>query len=136
MNDCLFCKIINGEIPSSVVHRDDDVVAFLDIFPYTKGHTVVVPVKHYHNLLDFPDEKMQKYFSRIKNLAGRIKEKLNADGINIVQNNFPAAGQVINHLHFHIIPRWENDGRHFVSPPKEQASPEYLEEVSKLILSP
>ncbi len=133
MEDCLFCKIIKGEIPSSKVYEDGDIIAFLDIFPFTKGHTVVVPLEHYSNLLEFPDEKMEKYFSTLKRLANQIMNNLKADGINIVQNNFPAAGQVVDHLHFHIIPRWSDDGKVFIQQPKEQASPGYLQEVSALI---
>ncbi len=134
MEDCLFCKIIKGDIPSSNIYKDDDVVAFLDIFPYAKGHTVVVPVKHYNNFLDFPEQEMNKYFSVLKDISVRIKENLKADGINIVQNNFRAAGQLIDHLHFHIIPRWNNDGKGFIKQSKEQADADYLKEVSDLIL--
>ncbi|MCU0821464.1 MAG: HIT family protein [Spirochaetes bacterium] len=135
MGDCLFCKIVRGEIPSSVVYKDGDVLAFLDIFPYTRGHTVLVPVEHFFNFFDFPEEKMEKYFSVLKSLSCRIKIALGADGINIVQNNFAAAGQIINHLHFHIIPRWDNDGKDFIRQPKEQAGPDYLKEISEKIIS-
>jgi histidine triad (HIT) family protein len=133
MNDCLFCRIIKGEIPSSIVYKDNDVIAFLDIFPFSKGHTIVVPVEHYFNLLDFPEEKMERYFSVLKVLSGRIKNALKADGINIIQNNFPAAGQVINHLHFHILPRWDNDGKSFMHQPEMQADAGYLKEVTEKI---
>jgi histidine triad (HIT) family protein len=92
MSNCLFCRIIKGEIPSSIVYRDKDVIAFLDIFPFAEGHTIVVPAEHYFNLLDFPEERMEKYFSVLKILSGRIKNVLKADGINIVQNNFAGAG--------------------------------------------
>ncbi len=131
--DCLFCKIISGEIPSSKVYQDNHVVAFLDIFPLTKGHTVVVPFDHYETILDFPEDQMKNYFSVIKRLTGQIKTKLNADGINIMQNNFKAAGQLIFHMHYHIIPRWTNDNRLFIKQPKEQATPEYLADMIKLI---
>lgn len=133
-DDCLFCKIIKKEIPSTRIYEDNDVIAFLDIFPFTKGHTVVVPVKHYETFLDFPDDMMEKYFSVVKKLTGRIKTALNAEGINIVQNNFKAAGQVVFHMHYHIIPRWSNDNRPFIKQPKEQATKEYLDEMVKAIL--
>lgn len=133
MNDCLFCRIVKGELPASIVYRDKDVIAFLDIFPYTKGHTIVVPVQHCFNLLDFPEEKMGNYFSVLKILSGRIKDVLKADGLNLVQNNFQAAGQVIDHLHFHIIPRWNNDGKSLIHQPKEQAGADYLREISEKI---
>ncbi len=134
MDDCLFCKIIKGEIPSTRIYEDENVVAFLDIFPFTKGHTVVVPIEHFSNLLEFPDEKMEKYFSALKKLSDQIKTNLKADGINILQNNFRAAGQIVDHLHFHIIPRWENDGKSFIRQPKDQASSESLQEVKDQII--
>jgi histidine triad (HIT) family protein len=132
-DDCLFCKIVRGEIPSSIIYRDKDVVAFLDIFPFTNGHTIVVPVEHHETFLDFPDDKMRDYFAILKKLAYQIKTKLNADGLNIVQNNFRAAGQVVFHMHYHIIPRWINDNRPFIKQPKEQATEEYLTEMLKTI---
>jgi histidine triad (HIT) family protein len=131
--NCLFCKIIKGEIPSAKVYEDKDVIAFLDIFPFSKGHTVVIPVKHYETFFDFPDDQMGYFFTVLKNLASQIKKNLNADGINIAQNNFRAAGQIVFHMHYHIIPRWENDERPFLKQPKEQATPEYMAETMKLI---
>ena len=127
--DCLFCKIIKGEIPSSKVYEDNDVVAFLDLFPFTNGHTIVVPINHHETFLDFPENEMEKFFSVLKKLAGQIKNNLNADGINIVQNNFPAAGQVVFHMHYHIIPRWLNDNKPFIKQPKDKATSEYLQEM-------
>jgi histidine triad (HIT) family protein len=132
-DDCLFCKIVKGEIPSAIVYKDKDVVAFLDIFPFTKGHTIVVPVEHHETFFDFPDDKIRDYFTLLKKLAYQIKTNLNADGLNIVQNNFRAAGQVVFHMHYHIIPRWENDNKPFIKQPKEQATQEYLTEMLKAI---
>jgi histidine triad (HIT) family protein len=132
-NDCLFCKIVSGEIPSTKVYEDKEVVAFLDIFPFTKGHTVVVPVEHHETFFDFPDDKVKNYFCTLRNLADRIRINLKADGLNIVQNNFRAAGQIIFHMHYHIIPRWVDDNRPFLKQPKDQATPEYLAEMLKLI---
>ena len=132
-NECLFCKIVKGEIPSIKVYEDKDVIAFLDIFPFAKGHTIVVPVEHHETFFDFPDEKMGNYFAVLKEIAKKIKTNLKADGINFVQNNYPAAGQVVFHMHYHIIPRWENDDKPFIKQPKEQATPEYLAEMLKVI---
>ncbi len=132
-DDCLFCKIIKNEIPSSKVYEDQDVVAFLDIFPFTRGHTVVVPVNHHETFLDFPDDEMGRYFSVLKKLASQIKTNLEADGINIVQNNFQAAGQIVFHMHYHIIPRWVGEKNPFVRQPKEKASEEYLSDMLKKI---
>ena len=103
IEDCLFCKIIRGEIPAKKVYESDNVFAFLDIFPIAKGHTVVIPKEHYYNLLDFPDDAIGPYFTELKKIAALLKEKLGGDGFNIIQNNFPSAGQVVPHLHYHIL---------------------------------
>ncbi len=132
-DECLFCNIIKGKIPSSKVYEDKEVIAFLDIFPFTRGHTVVIPTQHYDTFFEFPDDRIGYYFTVLKKLAGRIKNNLKADGINIVQNNFRAAGQIVFHMHYHIIPRWVNDNRPFLKQPKDMASPEYMAEMIKLI---
>lgn len=135
-NECIFCKIISGEIPSNKVFENDQVLAFLDIMPFSKGHTIVIPKDHYGNFLEFDDKKMAAFFSSLKNIANLIKTKLKADGFNIMQNNFKAAGQVVNHMHFHIIPRWENDGLlKNLDSTKIKAKPEQLNELQKLIKS-
>lgn len=135
-DNCIFCKIIKGEIPSNKVLENDQVLAFLDIMPISKGHTIVVPKVHYSNFLEFDDKKIQDFFSSLKNIANLIKSKLKADGFNILQNNFKAAGQVVNHIHFHIIPRWENDGllKDF-DLLRKKANPEQLHEIQLLITS-
>ncbi len=130
---CIFCKIIRGEIPSFKVHEDSHCIAFLDIAPFAKGHSILVPRNHYNNLLDFPEEEMENYFSSLKKLTAKIKEKLGADGINIIQNNYSAAGQVVNHLHFHIIPRWKDDRRFPLRVKKLDLSKEELSEILKKI---
>ena len=108
-DNCIFCKIVKGQIPSSQIYEDDSSLAFLDIAPFTKGHSIVIPKNHYANLLDFPEEEMKSFFSAIKKVVAKIKDKMNADGINLMQNNFKAAGQEVSHLHFHVIPRWNDD---------------------------
>ena len=110
MTDCLFCKIANKEIPSEIVYENDDAVAFMDINPTNKGHVLVIPKKHFENILDMPDEILEKVIVAVKKVAKAVKESLNCDGFNIGMNNFPASGQVIMHAHFHIIPRYDNDG--------------------------
>lgn len=134
--NCIFCKIVEGKIPSSKIYEDEDSMAFLDIAPFTKGHTIVVPKIHYVNLLDFPVKEMESYFSALKTVTIKIKEKLGADGINIMQNNFKAAGQVVNHLHFHVIPRWENDRAFPIRVKKLELSKEELSEILKKINTP
>jgi histidine triad (HIT) family protein len=126
-DNCIFCKIIQGKIPSKKVFENDDVYAFLDIFPTSEGHTVVVPKQHYYNLLDFPDELIGSFFKHVKQIAFLLKSKLNADGFNIVQNNFPAAGQVVDHFHYHIIPRKEGDNALKIKQKATQATNEELE---------
>ena len=127
--DCIFCSIINGKIPSSKVYEDNSVLAFLDIAPFNRGHTIVVPKQHYNNILDFPDKEISEFFIDVKKIAGLVKKGLNADGFNILQNNFPAAGQVVNHMHYHIIPRWNTDKIPQYGVTKNKATIEELTEV-------
>lgn len=110
MDDCVFCKIIKGEIPSFKVFENDWVFSFLDINPLAKGHALVIPKKHYENVFDIPEEELKEIISIAKKLAGRIKEKLNADGVNLMNASGQAAEQSVNHFHLHIIPRYKNDG--------------------------
>ena len=110
MNDCLFCKIIEEDIPSAKVYEDDKTFAFLDINPVNPGHTLVVPKKHSHNLFDIEEVELCAVMKTVKKLAGAIKRALSADGINIEMSNEPAAGQEVFHTHIHIIPRFARDG--------------------------
>ncbi len=107
---CIFCKIIQKEIPSSCIYEDDQVMAFLDLSQVTKGHTLVVPKKHYDNVLDCDPETLAHLIQVTQMLAKRITERCQAKGVNILTNCNEAAGQSVMHLHFHIIPRYdEND---------------------------
>lgn len=108
--NCIFCKIINGEIPSHKVYEDEDTFAFLDINPVNTGHTLLVPKKHSQNIFDIETETLQKITPILKKLSLSIKEAVGADGINIISNNGGAAGQLVFHLHLHIIPRFSDDG--------------------------
>lgn len=110
MNDCLFCKIIAGEIPSSKVYEDDTCYAFLDINPVNIGHTLLVPKEHSANLYETSDEDLTRMAPVVKKLSVAIKSAVGADGINIEMNNDPVAGQLIFHTHIHIVPRFEGDG--------------------------
>ncbi len=110
MQDCLFCKIVAGEIPNYTVYEDENVLAFLDIHPCAKGHTVIVPKKHFGNLWDMNVEEFQLMASGLRAAAGRVQARLNPDGMNIGINNEKAAGQAVGHVHWHIIPRWNGDG--------------------------
>ena len=112
MDDCVFCKIIKGEIPADKIYENEDTFAFLDITPINPGHVLLISKKHYENLYDLPDELLSKMAPIIKKLAVAVKKGVNAEGINIGMNNERSAGQLVFHAHFHIIPRFPNDG-HF-----------------------
>ena len=108
---CIFCKIIAKEIPSSIIYEDEKVMAFLDISQSTRGHTLVVPKIHFANIYSVDDETLAHLINVTKKLSIKLKQKLDANGINIINNNEIRAGQTVEHLHFHIIPRFdESDG--------------------------
>jgi histidine triad (HIT) family protein len=108
--DCIFCKIIAGEIPSFKVYEDKSVLAFLDIAPVNLGHTLIVPKKHYANIEEIPEEDLCKLMKAVKKVGAMVKNGLGAKGYNVNENNDPVAGQIIPHLHFHVIPRRQGDG--------------------------
>ena len=107
MQDCIFCKIAEGIIPSTKVYEDDDVIAFLDINPATIGHTLVISKNHYDNFLATPPEIMHKVMSVAQRLGQIMMKKLLARGVNILTNCYPAAGQSVLHFHVHVIPRYD-----------------------------
>ena len=110
-DDCIFCKIINGDIPSAKVYEDDEVYAFLDISQVTKGHTLVIPKTHTKNIYETPPEVAKELFARIPVIANAIKEAYQPLGLNILNNNEAAAEQSVFHLHLHLIPRYgDGDG--------------------------
>lgn len=107
--DCIFCKIINKEIPANIVYEDEYVLAFLDITQGTKGHTLVIPKKHSKNLLEVDEESLTHVFTTTQKIAKAIQKAFNPIGINVINNtNKPL--QSVFHFHVHIIPRYENDG--------------------------
>ncbi len=108
-NNCLFCKIVSGEIPSHKIFEDKNFLAFLNINPVNKGHILVIPKKHSRNILEIEDEALKNLIVVVKKLSKKIKLALKANGINIIMNNEPEAGQIIFHSHIHIIPRFAND---------------------------
>jgi len=107
--DCIFCKIISGEIPSAKVYEDDDFIGILDIRPVNHGHTLVIPKKHFVNIFDTDEETAKKIYPILIKISKAIKDGLAADGINIIQNNEKYAGQEVFHSHIHIIPRFKDD---------------------------
>lgn len=110
MQDCLFCKIVRGEIPSRKIFENENILAFLDIHPVNPGHVLVIPKKHSLFLTQLKDSELSELIKVVRDIASIVFEITNAEGITITQNNGKAAGQVIPHIHFHIIPRFENDG--------------------------
>ncbi len=111
MSDCIFCKIINGEIPSTKVFENEHVLAFLDISQVTKGHTLVIPKVHKENLFELTPEIAKELFSVVPEIARAIKQEFNPIGLNSLNNNGEAAGQSVFHFHMHLIPRYgEGDG--------------------------
>ncbi|MBD3249659.1 HIT domain-containing protein [Candidatus Woesearchaeota archaeon] len=110
MQDCIFCKIVNGEIPCSKIYEDEKVLAFLDISPINKGHVLLIPKEHHKDLFDTPDDTLAAFAKTAKKIAKAIEQATDADGINLGQNNGKAAGQEVFHAHIHIIPRFSDDG--------------------------
>ena len=110
MTDCIFCKIVRGEIPCAKVYEDNLVLSFLDINPINPGHTLVLPKAHYASLLDVDPEALKACVVAAKKISTAVYQGIKADGLNFLQNNFRAAGQLIDHVHFHLIPRYEGDG--------------------------
>jgi len=108
-DDCLFCKMVTGQIPVTKIYEDETVLAFLDIGPISDGHTLVIPKQHFEKLHDCPAELLGRVFSRLGKIAGAVAAAMDSDGYNLLCNNGRAAGQLIEHLHFHIIPRNTGD---------------------------
>src|SRR3989338_453513 len=127
-DQCIFCKIVRGEIPSKKIYEDKDVLAFLDINPANPGHTLVVPKKHAEDITKSSEEDITKALLIVKKITHELKEKMNAIGVNVLQNNGTAAGQIVAHTHFHVIPRYPNDVV-VISYQRVQLSDEQLEEI-------
>lgn len=112
--DCIFCKIINGDMPSAKVYEDEYVYAFLDISQVTKGHTLVIPKTHTKDIYEMSPETASELFARVPQIAKAIKQTYKPAGINLLNNNEAPAGQAVFHFHFHIIPRYgDKDGFSF-----------------------
>ena len=136
-NDCIFCKIANGEIPSSTIYADDLFRVILDLSPATKGHALILPKKHMANIFEMDEETAEKVFVLASRIAKAMKEALNCDGLNIVQNNGEIAGQTVFHFHMHIIPRYNDDGQQINWVPKtsEAAERDMIAEQIKNVLN-
>lgn len=127
---CIFCKIVRKEAPASIVYEDDKVIAFMSIQPINVGHTLVVPKNHHENVYEIPEEEVAYLYRIVKKLSHAVKKTVNAEGIRIVQNNGAAAGQVIFHLHVHIIPM--RKGRHGVHYPVDRDADELKDDAQKI----
>jgi histidine triad (HIT) family protein len=108
--DCIFCKIVGGQIPVAKVYEDDAVLAFLDIGPVSTGHTLVIPKVHYGTVDECPADVLTDLVQPICRIAKAVVAATRCDGYNVLCNNGPAAGQVVHHVHFHVIPRTKGDG--------------------------
>jgi len=109
-SDCIFCKIVAGELPCEKVFENDHVLAFLDINPTSRGHTLVIPKEHSEGLLSTPAEALLEVASVLPQVAAAAVRATDAAGFNVLQSNGPCAGQVVPHIHFHIVPRHDGDG--------------------------
>lgn len=108
MNDCIFCKIIRRELPCTQVYETDAAMAFLDIAPVAPGHILVIPRKHVERITDVPDDLLAPLLSAVRAMAAALTDRLGADGVSLTQANGECAGQVVPHLHFHLIPRYND----------------------------
>jgi histidine triad (HIT) family protein len=116
--DCIFCKIVAGEIPSHKIDEDDKTLAFMDINPWTKGHSLVIPKEHSRNIYDADPEDLAATHKTAQRLAQRMRDRLNCEGINVVQSSEPVAMQTVFHTHVHVIPRYSDDGLRLPAHPK------------------
>lgn len=132
MTECIFCRIVKGEIPCNKIGENDDFLCFLDIKPITEGHALIVPKRHFTDIMEFPPELDREYFAFAQEMAKRIIRAVDADGFNLGMNNGKAAGQVVMHQHTHIIPRFDGDG--LSSWPSADVTPEELALLQKRIL--
>ncbi len=133
MDDCVFCKIISGKIPSLKFYEDDKCIAILDINPANKGHSLIISKEHFSNIYDIDDEVLSDMILVAKRVAKAVKENFECDGVNIIMNNEKAAGQIIPHAHIHVIPRFENDEVVITYKKKELNKDEFIEIMKKLM---
>ena len=107
--NCIFCKIVAGELPSETIDSDEHTVAFMDISPATRGHALVIPREHYPNLLEIPDAEIERTMLAARRLAARMQQTLEPDGFNILNSCGSAAWQTVFHFHVHVVPRYDDD---------------------------
>ncbi len=122
-SNCIFCEIVKGNIPCTKVYEDDEILAFMDIGPVVKGHTLVIPKTHHNPITEIPVALLQKLIAVVQQVARAQLTGLKADGVNVSQANGETAGQIVPHLHFHVIPRFATDGHHWNWIPRKYADP-------------
>jgi histidine triad (HIT) family protein len=130
--DCIFCKIVAGELPSEIVREDEHTVAFMDINPWTRGHALVIPRSHSLNLYEVGEDDLRHTSSAAKQLALRMRERLRCDGVNLLNASEPAAWQTVFHFHMHVIPRYDDDPLQLPVRPRQAAQAELAEVASEL----
>lgn len=132
-NNCIFCKIANGEIPSKTLYEDEKFRVILDLGPATKGHALILPKEHYANLYELPEEEAGEVMKLAKKMVVKITDKLGCEGFNLVQNNGDLAGQTVFHFHLHMIPRYQAD-RQTIGWKPQEVTQEELEEIKNQII--
>ena len=131
--NCIFCKIANGEIPSKTLYEDEEFRVILDLGPAAKGHALILPKNHFADLYELPEDTASQVMLLAKKMVAQMTEKLHCDGFNLIQNNGEAAGQTVFHFHMHLIPRYKDDGQRIGWKPGEPSSEE-LEAIKDQIL--
>ena len=133
-DNCIFCKIASGEIPSKTLYEDEEFRVILDLGPVAKGHALILPKSHYANLYELPEDTAAHVMLLAKKMAVQMTDRLHCDGFNLLQNNGEIAGQTVFHFHIHLIPRYKDDGQEIGWKPGEP-SQEELEEIRRQIVS-
>jgi histidine triad (HIT) family protein len=131
-DDCIFCAIVAGNSPATIVDEDEHTVAFMDIHPWTRGHALVIPREHHENLYEIPEETLGQVMAAAKRLAGRVRDGLGADGVNLLNSTGRAAWQTVFHFHVHVIPRYEDDPLELPVRPQEGDPDEIKQDAEKL----
>ena len=131
--NCIFCRIVAGQITATKVFEDADVLAFMDIGPIIKGHTLVIPKQHFDPITATPEPVLAKLLAVVKKIATAQMSGLKADGVNVVQTNGAAAGQVVPHIHFHVIPRYTTDGHRWNWAAKKYDDPAEMQQLAAAI---
>jgi len=133
MDNCIFCMIVNGDIPSTKLYEDEDFIVIMDIGPANKGHAILIAKEHAANLFEMKEETLAKVLPVVKKVGGAIMKTLGCDGMNILQNNGKASGQTVFHYHMHMIPRYDNDTVNVNWPTQSYADGEAAELAKKII---